>query len=389
MLTNVGIIGVGNMGRAHAANIAKGNVPHMHLAALCDIDPNAVAFCKKTYPDVPVFTSAEDMMKSGLIDSVIVAIPHYQHPEYVMMAVDHGLHVYCEKPAGVYSKQVKEMIAHCAEHPELVCSMGFQQRTHAKFNVIRDMIRSGKLGHIKKVIWIVTDWYRPQAYHDSSAWRGTWKYEGGGTIVNQNPHNIDLFQWLFGLPDEVMCTIDYGKYYNIEVDDDVTAIFRYKSGTVGIYTTSTGEQPGTNRLEISCDMGKLVLENNILTFWENEISEREFNVKNKEAFPHINCVQKNIEIPADPMQQHCAMLENFAAKVCGEDVELICPISDGINECLLANSMYYSDWQGQKWVSPKNFDDEGFYAALMQKVESSTYVSRSIAVENTDMESSF
>ncbi len=382
----IGIIGMGNMGRSHAGRIQKDEVPHMKLGAVCDIDSEARAWCKENLPSVPVFESAEEMMEKAELDAILVAVPHYDHPKYVMMGFEKGLHVYCEKPAGVYTKQVIEMIE-AAKKTDLVFSAGFQQRTTPTFQKIREMVQSGELGHIKKIMWIITSWYRPQAYHDSSEWRSTWRGEGGGTLVNQNPHNIDLFQWMFGMPDQVMSTIDYGKYYDIEVDDDVTTIFRYNNGTVGIYTTSTGEQPGTNRLEISCDMGKLVLENGVLTFWKSEVSEREFNLTNTASFPNIKCEKIEVEIPAATMQQHNALLENFALAVLTGS-PLLAPGLDSLNEVLLADCMYYSDWQGQAWINTHNFDHEGYYQALKAKADASTYVKK-VRKAEADMGASF
>ena len=383
----IGIIGMGNMGRSHAGRLYKDEVPHMQLAAVCDIDADARDWCANHLPGIPVYETAEQMWDSTELDAILIAVPHYSHAEYAIKAFEKGLHVYCEKPSGVYTKQVLEMID-AAKASGKVFSAGFQQRTTPAFQIIRKMVQSGELGHIKKIIWIITDWYRPQAYHDSSAWRSTWKLEGGGTIVNQNPHNIDLFQWIFGMPDQVMCTIDYGKYYDIEVDDDVTAMFRYNNGTVGIYTTSTGERPGTNRLEISADMGKLVYEGGKLTFWKNKVSEREFNRTNTESFPSIPNEEIHIEIPAATAQQHNALLENFArAVIYGE--ELLAPGTDSINECLLADSFYYSDWKGQEWIDTHNFDHEGFYQALMEKIEKSTYVKKVHKTAAVDMNASF
>lgn len=376
MKTKIGVIGIGNMGQAHSERIFKGEVPHMELAAVCDIDPEQLKWADEKLPGIPQYATAEEMMASGKIDSVLVAVPHYDHAKYVVKAFELGLHVYCEKPAGVYTKQALEM-TEAAKKSGKVFSMGFQQRTNPAFQKIRSMVQSGELGNIKKIIWIITDWYRPQAYHDSSAWRSTWNGEGGGTIANQNPHNIDLFQWMFGMPDQVLSTIDYGKYYDIECDDDVTVIMRYKSGTVGIYTTATGEQPGTNRLEISCDMGKLIYENKKLTFWKNEVSEREFNKVNTESFPHVKNEKIEIEIPKQEMQPHNELLENFALAVC-EGTPLLAPGEEGIDELTLADAFYYSDWLGSKWVSTENFDHEGFHRALVEKCEKSTYVKKNV-----------
>ena len=212
---------------------------------------------KKLYPHIPVFATPEEMYESGLCEAVVIATPHYFHPEMAIQAFGYGMHVMIEKPAGVYTKQVKEMNEVAAKSDKLFGIM-YNQRTNPVYQKLREMIQRGDLGHIKRITWIVTDWYRPQAYHDSSTWRSTGKDEGGGTLINQNPHQLDLWQWMFGMPDRVYAKASFGKYYDIEVEDDVEAFFEYDNGTTGQYITSTGEAPGTNRLEIACDMGKTI-----------------------------------------------------------------------------------------------------------------------------------
>lgn len=368
----LGIIGVGNIGVTHSKNITGGQTKLVDLVAVCDIAPDRRTWAERNLPGVKVFDDATEMMKSGLIDSVLIAVPHYDHPRLAIEAFSYGLNVYNEKPAGVYTKQVLEM-NEAAKKSGKVFSMGFNQRTRPPFQKVRELVQSGQLGHIKKVIWIATDWYRPQAYHDSCSWRSTWKGEGGGTIINQNPHNLDLFQWIFGMPSQILSMNDYGKYYNIEVEDDVSAFFKYDNGTVGIYTTSTGEAPGTNRLEISCDMGKIVCEFGKITFWRNVESEREFNKNFDGVFGTPECWKCEIPTKDEDRPQHAILLDNFADAVL-HGKELLAPGLEGINEMTIANAIYYSDWLGNKWVDVKNFDHDGFYSALQDKVAKSTVV---------------
>ena len=369
----LGIIGMGNMGEGHWKNIKNGHTPKVELTAVCDWAQTRRDWCKENLPEtVKIFDNATDMMKSGLIDSVLIAVPHYDHPKLVMEALENGLNVYNEKPAGVYTKQVIEM-NEAAKKSDKVFAIGFQQRTRTYFEKLREIIKSGQLGHIKKFVWIVTDWYRPQGYHDSSNWRSTWKDEGGGVIINQNPHNLDIIQWLFGMPSSLLSMCDFGKYYDIEVDDDVSIFFKYDNGTVGIYTTSTGEAPGTNRLEISCDMGKIVCENEQITFWRNVESEREFNKHYKGVFGRPEVWKCEIPVPPMPAPQHARLLNNFADAILN-GAELVAPGPEGINEMTISNAIYYSAWQGSKWIDLKNFDHEGFYKALCEKIENSTVV---------------
>ena len=362
----LGLIGYGNIGTAHVANIDAGRVPNMEIAALCDISEERRKAFSANHPDVPVFEDAEELMKSGLCDTVLVAIPHYYHPPLVMKAFEYGLNAISEKPAGVYTKQVKEMNAAAAKTDKLFGIM-FNQRTNPMYQKLRDMVQSGELGHIKRITWIITHWYRNQAYHDSSAWRSTWDGEGGGALINQNPHQLDLWQWMFGMPDRVYAKAYFGKYMDIEVDDDVTAIFEYDNGTTGEYITSTGEAPGTNRLEVACDMGKIVIEDGKMTFFRNVISEREHNKICHIPFESPECWECNIPVDTSGGRQHSGILENFASAVL-EGKELLAKGEEGIKALTLSNAIYLSTWTGET-VDINNFPDDKFYELLQEKVK--------------------
>lgn len=369
----LGLIGYGNMGMGHTSNLMKGLVPNMELTAICDIAEARRDMIKKHYPEMAVFETAEELYRSGLCDAVLIAVPHYDHPGLAIKAFEAGLHVIVEKPAGVYTKQVREMNEAAAKSDKLFAIM-YNQRTNPVYQKLRQMIARGDLGHIKRITWIITDWYRPQAYHDSSTWRSTWKTEGGGALINQNPHQLDLWQWMFGMPDRIFAKVSFGKYYDIEVEDDVMAYFEYANGTTGEYITSTGEAPGTNRLEIACDMGKVVIENNQLVFRRNVISEREHNKINTEPFGQPECW--NCEIPADFSggEQHVGILKNFANAVLSGS-ELLAKGEEGINGLTISNSIHLSAWTGET-VDVKNFPDDKFYEILQDKIAKSTVVKK-------------
>lgn len=367
----IGVIGYGNMGTNHVKNIMAGKVDRMELAAVCDTDPERRKVFSKKYPQIPVFETAEDLYKSGLCDSVLIAVPHYDHPQLAVRAFDCGLNVLIEKPAGVYTKQVKEM-NEAAEKSDKVFGIMYNQRTNPVYQKLRQMIQDGSLGHIKRITWIITDWYRPQAYHNSSAWRSTWKDEGGGTLINQNPHQLDLWQWLFGMPDRVFAKVSFGKYYDIEVEDDVMAYFEYDNGTTGEYITSTGEAPGTNRLEVACDMGKIVIEKNKITFNRNVISEREFNKNNKSPFGLPECWECDIPCDFSGGEQHVGILKSFTNAVL-DGGELLAKGEEGINGLTVSNAVHLSAWTGET-VETGNFPDDKFYELLQEKINASTVV---------------
>lgn len=379
----LGVIGFGNMGTSHVANIVNGKVPNMVMGAVCDNAPARLEAVKAKYPDMPVFENATDLFKSGLCDVVIIATPHYEHPILAIEAFEHGLHVITEKPAGVYTMQVKEMNEAAAKSDKKFGIM-YNQRTNPVYQKLKKMIQRGDLGHIKRVTWIITNWYRPQAYHDSSTWRSTWATEGGGALINQNPHQLDLWQWMFGMPDRIWARVGFGKYYDIEVDDDVMAYFEYDNGTTGEYITATGEAPGTNRLEIACDMGRVVVENNKITFDRNVISEREHNRVNTIPFGKPECWECVVPAKTDGGEQHVGIFKNFANAVLN-GTELLAPGEEGINGLTISNAIHLSGWTGEI-VDVKNFPHERFYELLQEKIRTSTVVKKEsqVVVDNSN-----
>ena len=369
----MGIIGYGNMGSSHVRDIKEGKVKDMEVTAVCDISPARREAVTAAYPDLPVFENAQELYQSGLCDAVLIAVPHYDHPILAIEAFRQGLHVITEKPAGVYTKQVREM-NEVAAKSDKVFGIMYNQRTNPVYQKLREMIQRGDLGHIKRITWIITNWYRPQAYHDSSTWRSTWKTEGGGALINQNPHQLDLWQWMFGMPDRIYAKASFGKYYDIEVEDDVMAFMEYDNGTTGEYITSTGEAPGTNRLEVACDMGKVVIEHNRLVFYRNVISEREHNRINTKPFAMPECWECVVPVDFSGGPQHVGILNNFADAVLN-GTELLAKGEDGILGLTISNAIHLSAWTGET-VDVKNFPDERFYELLQEKISASTVVKK-------------
>ncbi|WP_438447634.1 Gfo/Idh/MocA family protein [Gorillibacterium sp. sgz5001074] len=381
----IGIIGLGNMGSSHCMQIHMNRkVPGMVLGAVCDISAERREWAEKQLPGVPVFDNATDMYKSGLIDAVLIAVPHYDHPPLAIEGFAHNLHVLVEKPAGVYTKQVLEMNAAAEKSDKLFCIM-YNQRTNPVYQKVRDLVQSGELGALKRVVWIVTDWYRPQCYHDSGSWRSTWEGEGGGTLINQNPHNLDLIQWMLGMPKRLRSFCSFGKFYNIEVEDDVTAYLEYANGASGVYITSTGEAPGTNRLEVSGDMGKIVVENNKMTFHRNRISEREHNRVNQEPFRKPEAWVCDIPVPHDGGEQHVGIMKNFANAIL-KGAKLLAPGEEGVYGLTISNAIHYSTWT-DSWVDLENFNHDHFYELLQEQIRQST-VEKKVAHKVVDVSGS-
>ncbi len=365
----LGIIGIGNMGSAHAENILGGKCPEIAVTAVADRRESRRQWAAERMPGAKVFTEGEELIASGTCDAVLIAVPHYQHPTLAVSAFDHGLHVMCEKPAGVYTLQVREMIAAADRHPELTFGMMFNQRTNCVYRKLKEMIDGGELGQLKRMSWLVTDWYRTQFYYDSGAWRATWAGEGGGVLLNQCPHQLDLLQWLFGLPVKVQARCYEGKWHDIEVEDDVSALLEFENDATGVFVTTTGDAPGTNRLEISGTKGKVVCEDDRLTFWRNKTDERTWCTECKEGFRKPDCEQIAVETDGQNIQ-HPAVLNAFAAHILrGEP--LIADGREGIRGLMLSNAMHLSSWLGKEVTLP--VDEELFYRLLREKCKTSRH----------------
>ena len=361
-----GIIGVGNMGSGHANKFLSGMIDNAVLTAICDLKPEKMEAVKKIEggENLATFVDYNEMLASGLIDAVIVAVPHYFHPEICIASLNAGINTLCEKPAGVYTKQVKEMNA-VAEKSDKLFTMMFNQRTNCVYRKMHDMVQNGDIGEIKRINWIITSWYRAQCYYDSGDWRATWKGEGGGVLLNQCPHQLDLLQWITGmLPKKVHSFCHFGKWHDIEVEDDVTAYFEYENGATGVFVTSTGDTPGTNRFEIIGDKGKLVCENDKLTFYKLEMSEREFCKTWQGGFGEPN--HEVIEVETDGKNpQHIGILNNFANAILGIE-PLFVNGTEGIRGVQLMDSMLLSTWLGKDVAIP--IDDELYLSELNKRV---------------------
>ena len=381
----LGILGFGNIGKVHADNIIGGKCPSVELSAICDLKEARLEEAKEKAPNAKLFTSYEEMLKSGEIDSVLIAVPHYDHPKFAIMAMQSGIHTLVEKPAGVYTKQVKEM-NEIAKGCDVVFGLMMNQRTNCIYRKMREIVKSGELGEIRRTNLIITDWYRPQIYYNSGDWRATWSGEGGGVLLNQCPHNLDLWQWICCMPSKIEAKLHFGKWHDIEVEDDVSAYCEYPNGATGVFVTTTGDTPGTNRFEITFEKGKLLAENNKLTMWKNVMSEPEFSRTNDNPFARPDFEVIDVETDGEN-PQHSGVLNAFADAILNGG-ELIARGEEGINGLTISNAMHLSAWTG-KAVDLTNFDDELFYEELSKRIKSSKRKTEVVEVGTVDMNSSF
>lgn len=364
----LGIIGIGNMGSSHAKNIVGGKCPDFELCAVADINPERLDWAKNSLnANITCFDNAENMIKSGLIDACMICVPHYDHPKYAIMCIKNGLHVMVEKPAGVYTKQVHEMNEAAKKHPEIVFGMMFNQRTNCIYRKMRELVVSGEYGQIRRTNWLITNWYRPQCYYDSGSWRATWSGEGGGVLLNQCPHQLDLWQWICGMPKKVQAHLHYGQWHDIEVEDDVTAYVEYENGATGVFITSTGDAHGTNRFEIQLDRAKLVAENDELYMLEYEMSEQEFSKTNREPFATVPAHEVKIDTDGQN-PQHIGVINAWGGAILRNE-PLVANGCEGIFGLTLSNAMHLSSWLNKEIKLP--FDEDLYYDELKKRIAAS------------------
>ena len=377
----IGIIGVGGMGTSHSRYLQAGEVDRCELTAVCDVDPAKL----EPFSDLKTYTDSTELIRSGEVDAVIIATPHYDHTTIGIDALEQGLHVLSEKPISVHKADCQRLIDAHEKTDGQVFSAMFQLRTKPAYMKIKALIDSGELGAIQRINWIVTAWYRTEAYYASGGWRATWKGEGGGVLLNQCPHNLDLFQWFFGMPSRIRAFCNFGKYHLIETEDEVTAYLEYDDGPTALFLASTGEAPGTDRLEIVGDRGRLVFEDGALRFKRNEVGAKEFTQTAKGGFDRPGTWDCIIPIrPGD--SDHKVITQNFIDAILDGEA-LIAPAPEGIRSVELANAMIYSSLIGDAVELP--LDGEAYETRLKQLIAESRFEKKTSAGGEMDYDKSY
>jgi predicted dehydrogenase len=377
----IAVIGIGNIGNLHLKNIAA--LDKVKLVAVCDIVPERAQAAAEQY-GCPAYVSSDELLRDRACDAVLIATPHYSHTSIGIAALESGHHVLVEKPISVHKADCERLIA-AHRGADLIFAAMFCQRTDPHYRKIKELVDGGELGQLIRINWIITNWFRTEAYYSSGGWRATWAGEGGGVLLNQCPHNLDLLQWICGMPLRVHGFCGIGKRHHIEVEDEVTAYLEYPDACTGVFVTSTGEAPGTNRLEIAGEMGKLVLEQGRLTFTRNEVPATQFSRTSQASFarPEVEVIEYDIEGTGG---QHMEILENFVDAIL-EGTELIAPAEEGIRSVELANAMLYSSLLQQPVDLP--LDGAAFEQELMKLIESSTFIKPETRETDINVQESF
>lgn len=379
----LGVIGTGGMGQYHLEHLHL--VPRAKLTAVCDIDAEILKKITTRYA-VKGFLNYQELLTSDLVDAVIVATPHYAHTPITIHALQGGVHVLCEKPVAVHVQDALRM-NQAFENSHCVFSVMFQFRTDEIYKKAKELIDTQEIGTIVRINFLATDWFRSQTYYNSGGWRATWKGEGGGVLLNQCPHSLDLLQWFGGQPWRITATCALGKYHHIEVEDDVTAILEYPNGATGIFVTSTGEAPGTSLLEICGDQGKLVIQNAKLYFHRTRTSVKNFCMTTDRSFDRPETWQFEIPCaPADPIGGHQVITRNFVNAILLQE-PLISPGIEGVRSLEIGNAMLMSGLLNRPIDLPI---DAAAYAQLLQElIEKSNYQKQVKKLNADDFTKSF
>ncbi|MFS1030059.1 Gfo/Idh/MocA family protein [Enterococcus casseliflavus] len=366
---NIAIIGVGNIGTLHGSYLSENKIAGAKLVAFCDTNPQKLVAAKERFGDFYEFyTNPEEVMKDPEIDAVIIATPHYDHPILAIAALKAHKHVLSEKPAGVYTKKVQKMLEIAKEHPELTVSLMYNQRMNPVYQKAKELVETGELGELRRTNWIITNWYRSQSYYDSGGWRATWAGEGGGVLLNQDPHQLDLWQWICGMPNRIMGFAYFGKHREVEVETEVTAYVEYDNGATGVFVTTTTETPGTNRFEIVGSRGKIVIEDDQLKFWKTVVDEKEWNETYAGGFGEPEVWKIEIPVTFDGTSGHPKIVQNFINHILFKE-PLVAPAQEGINGLSISNAIHLSAWKDE-WVDLPINEDE-FLEELTQRINQS------------------
>ncbi|MCE5200876.1 MAG: Gfo/Idh/MocA family oxidoreductase [Armatimonadota bacterium] len=376
----IGIIGVGGMGSYHASYLLDEKVKNCELTAVCDIDSSKL----ERFTGILRYSDSAELIRSGDVDAVIVATPHYAHTWIGIDALKNGLHLLTEKPISAHKADAERLIAAHTNKDQVFAAM-FQQRTMNLYIKLKKLIESGELGEITRVNWVASDWFRTEAYYASGGWRATWEGEGGGVLLNQCPHTIDMMQWLCGMPVKVKAFCKFGAKHNIEVEDEVTAYFEYANGATGVFVANTGEAPGTNRLEIAAENGKVVVENGKINFTRNETPTSVFCKTCNSGFDRPEVW--NVDVPySHGGGDHLIVTQNFVNAIYN-GTPLIAPAEEGIKSLELANAMIYSQITGQTVDLP--LDSAAYEEVLKGLIAQSKYVKPEVQAQEMNLTTSF
>ena len=375
----LGIIGYGAEGGMYAGFFKNNDErlnDNIELAAVCDNDPAKKAKVAEDFPGLPFFDNYLDLLESGIVNAIVTTVPHYDHCVMGIAALERGIHLLGEKPAGVYTKDVERLIEKSKKHPETTFAIFFNQRTNPLYRRVKQLMDEKAIGDLQRATWIITTWWRPQGYYNQSAWRATWGGEGGGVLVNQAPHQLDLLQWICGKPEKVYAKLQYGAGRDIVVENEVNALLDFGNGATGSFITCTNDIVGTDRFEIFGTKGKIIVEDSKklivkqLTAPEAELSENMDMQDVMRLFMGQVNMEDYVKVTEEEFVtpqglQHISVLNNFADHIVNGE-PLLANGEEGINGVTLANAMHLSSWLDKE--VDYNVDGDLYLAELNKRI---------------------
>lgn len=333
----IGLVGLGSFGRQHAHWIQA--LPELKLVATCD---NAVGPLGAA-SEPQHFTSYRELHRSGLVEAVLIASPHHTHADIAADALAAGLHVLLEKPIARHLAEGQQLLA-SGLAPGQHFAVMLNQRMNPAHQQLKQLLEERRLGRLQRINWICTPWFRTQAYYGSAKWRGTWAGEGGGLLMTLCLHQLDILQWLCGLPSSVHAFGAFGKHHEIEVEDEITAYLQFPDGASGVFVGSSGESPGTNRLELVGTGGRVLLNDGTLSFLENETPSDEFIRTSDDGWAQPKTRIVNLPVGAVREGGHSRIMRNFARAI-RERETLLTPATAGLGSLELAGALLLSMFQ--------------------------------------------
>lgn len=371
------VIGFGGMGRKYVKILADGAITGLVLQGICCRNQAGQQCIRELYPDAAIYGSVEDTFAhADDFDAVLIVTPHTTHAEIGKLAFAHGKHVFCDKPIGVSVKEAREFLA--AKREDTAFAMMFHNRMQPAFQKAKQILEEGSLGRVTRVLWTCNNWFRSPVYHASAPWRSSWSGERGGLLINQCQHFLDIWQWLFGMPDAIDADLDFGKYNDFAVDDGADIRFLYKNeagenalgqkrlfpGLRGTMISASGEHPGVNRLEIWGSCGRLTIDGGkVLTFDRNLVDIDTFNRENTEIYGQPEHTAETLT-DGQPIPLYERMLQNFSDHI-RKGVPLAATGEDGLNAIMLTNAAYLSAWTKARLMLP--MDEDAYENLLAEK----------------------
>ncbi len=355
-----GVVGIGGMGANHAKKLQENKIENAILTAVADSNVEY----KNKYKNIPFFENIDNFFDNKIIDAAIIATPHKSHIDLAKKALENNINVIIEKPLAITSKKCREFI-NISQNYKAYFTVMLNQRTNPVYVKIKELIDGNELGKVHRFQWTITNWFRTNYYYKTSNWRAKWKSEGGGVLINQSIHQLDLCQWLFGMPDSVYTDLGLGRFHSIEVEDEVTSIFKYSNGLKGVFITTTGEAPGVNRLEIASDKGLITIQDNNVT-WEKIDSSTDFIKNSKTLFdmPKSEKINFNFKVDLDQHVEHQRLIQNFTNFLLGKE-NLYVNGKDGLDSVELINAMVLSGLEEKKINLPL---DENRYEQKLEEM---------------------